>query len=637
MRRSLLYFVLTFCSLNAISAQEYEVRAIDGFGNNIQHPEWGSSGAIMLRATAPDFADDISEPKLDETFSRPNPREISNALFDQNSNFGDPLNLSDFTWSFGQFIDHDVTFSPDGSELLDNIVIPDDDQYFLPKSKLYMFRSAEAPGTGTSPENPRQNLNSITAFIDASNVYGSRPEVANYLRTFTDGKLKVSEGNLLPWNTTTGNVNDPVDYSAPHMDDPTHQLKKFFVAGDARANENPLLTSFHTLFVREHNRLCDDIIAKHPGWNDERIYQEARRWLIGYIQNIVFNEWLPAMGLDLPEYNGYNPNINPGIMNEFSAAAFRIGHTLINTNILRLTRNGETVSQGNINLKDAFFNPLAILNVGGLDPYFQGMATQVQQDMDTKVVNDVRNFLFGSPAAGGLDLVSININRGRERGLPSLNKLRLGMGKPAHKTFLSLTGNQQLADVLESVYKDVNFVDPWVGMLAEKKINGALMGELMMHIIRTQFRNLRDGDRFYFENEELFTEEDIAKIKATTMRDIIMRNTDIQLMQDEVFKAMPTNMIPEGPELFPLSLEAAVYPNPITTNDLHVKVFLNNDSEFSVKIYSFDAKLCLDKTLHGYQGDNYYTINLPDNMSAGYYNIVISNDKNFNVVKLIKQ
>ena len=96
-------------------------------------------------------------------------------------------------------------------------------------------------GTGTDPSNPRQHGNGITGWIDASNVYGSDIDRATWIRTFSDGKMKISNYNLLPWNTVTGNINDEIDFNAPFMADDTRSLTKYFVAGDIRANENPLL------------------------------------------------------------------------------------------------------------------------------------------------------------------------------------------------------------------------------------------------------------------------------------------------------------------------------------------------------------------------------------------------------------
>jgi len=306
----------------------------------------------------------------------------------------------DFRQQHIQFIDHDITLVHNNAAESLDIEVPADDLTFTPGTSIPMSRNAVVSGTGTEEGNPREYQNAITAFIDGSTVYGSTDEVANWLRTFEDGKLKVSSNEMLPWNTKDLSFNDVVDAEAPQMDNNGGQLTKFYIAGDERANENPLLLAMHTLFVREHNRQCDIEKQAHPGWNDERLYQSARRIVIAEIQNIVYYEWLPALGLKLAPYSGYKDNIAPRIFNEFSAAAFRMGHTLINSDIIRMTNEGNEVSGGNIQLRDAFFNPSVVNLAGGVDPYLKGMATQVQQDFDCKVIDDVRNFLFGAPGQG---------------------------------------------------------------------------------------------------------------------------------------------------------------------------------------------------------------------------------------------
>src|SRR5207244_2105411 len=103
---------------------------------------------------------------------------------------------------------------------------------------------------------------------------------------------------------------------------------QLFAAGDVRANENIELTAVQTLFVREHNRIAGQLQAAHPGWNDEQLYQEARRLVIAELQIITYTEWLPALlGPNaLPAYAGYRANVNPSISNEFSTAMFRLDH-----------------------------------------------------------------------------------------------------------------------------------------------------------------------------------------------------------------------------------------------------------------------------------------------------------------------
>ncbi len=128
----------------------------------------------------------------------------------------------------------------------------------------------------------------------------------------------------------------------------------------------------------------------------------SRRIIGAKIQAIVYEEWLPTLGVHLPEYNGYDALVNPGIMNVFSVAAYRYGHTVVNSTIVRMNNEGNLIPAGNILLRNAFFNPIVLVESGGVDPFLIGMATQVEQDFDCKLVHDLRNFLFGPPGFGGL-------------------------------------------------------------------------------------------------------------------------------------------------------------------------------------------------------------------------------------------
>lgn len=543
MKKNLLF--LSLLSLNSISVLFSQVqdvanyRTIDGSQNNFDNVLWGAGNTPLLQVTDLGFSDGYSAVG---GLDRPNPREVSNSLFNQDSPLGDPFGLSDFIWVWGQFIDHDIGLTGDGPEPI-FINVPAGDPWFDPfgagTAIIPMHRNAFASNSGTDPANPRRYLNQITAFIDGSGVYGSDLDRANWLRTFTGGRLKTSEGNLLPYNTTTGEFDDPIDDTAPHMDNATGISTTIFVAGDARASENPLLASMHTLFVREHNRQCALLSAKHPAWTDEELYQHARKIVGALIQSIVYDEWLPAMGLQLPAYNGYDSSENPQLFNVFTAAAFRMGHTLLSSNLMRLDNEGNVIPQGNMNLQDAFFNPFAIQETGGIEPFLKGMGVQVQQEFDAKVISDVRNFLFGQPGFGGLDLASININRGRERGLPDFNTVRENFGLSRYHFFQQINSSAAIFTRLLSLYGDINDVDPWVGMLAERTQPGAIFGPTVYEILRQQFTALRDGDRFYYWNDPVLSEEEKQYINATSLRDIIMYNTDIDLMQDDVFGALP--------------------------------------------------------------------------------------------------
>ena len=528
--------------------QELDVnlyRTIDGTFNNLRNPEWGSAGEnLRLLVSQMGYSDGISAPS---GINRPNPREISNTIFAQDLSDRDPLLLSDFTWSFGQFIDHDIGLTPDNEEEA-SIPVPTGDFHFDPRetgqATIAMHRNLFDPATGTSADNPRRHPNTITAYLDGSSVYGSDAERVDWLRTHEGGFLKMSAGNLLPFNTVNGEFEGEIDRDAPHMDDPVGLFPKQFVAGDPRANENPLLLGFHTLFAREHNRICNVLARENPDWGDEELFQYARKIVGGLIQVVVYNEWLPVMGVRLEPYEGYDPDINAQLFNSFTGAAFRVGHTLLSGNLNRVMRDGRDHPEGPVQLRRAFFNPLLVMEEGGIDVFLKGMGEQVQQSFDQLVVNDIRNFLFGPPGSPGLDLASININRGRERGLPDFNSIRVGLGLEPYQLFRNINSSNRITSNLFSLYRDVNEIDAWVGMLSEtKQTTSNLFGETITTFMALQFRNLRDGDRFFFENDPVLSESDKASIRNTSLHDIIMRNTEIGLIQSEVFKAMPHEQI----------------------------------------------------------------------------------------------
>ena len=143
--------------------------------------------------------------------------------------------------------------------------------------------SAYDPTTGTSTSNPLQQINAVTSYLDLSNVYGSTPEVAAALRTFSGGQLKTSPGNMLPYNNL--NYFTQAQLNALNMANSSQELPSadLFAAGDVRANENVELTALQTLFVRNHNLIASELQQDNPHdfgystWTDEELYQEAPR------------------------------------------------------------------------------------------------------------------------------------------------------------------------------------------------------------------------------------------------------------------------------------------------------------------------------------------------------------------------
>ncbi len=376
--------------LSVALAQEF--RTIDGSGNHLTDPAMGSTGTPLVRQIGSDYADGISDPAGP---SRPSARLVSNLLCAQTGSIPNTQGASDFLWQWGQFIDHDIDLTPtdDGNPLATlPITVPAGDPFFDPT------------GTGTATigftrsifeatSSPREQLNAITAWIDASNVYGSDAARAQALRTLDGtGRMLTSVGDLLPFNAA----------GFPNAQPPGIDPALFFLAGDVRANEQVALTAMHTLFVREHNRLAAEIAFANPGFTGDEIYLHARRIVGAQLQRITYEEFIPALlgPAALPAYTGYNPTLDAGIRNIFSAACYRFGHSMLSPTLRRFGEGGMTIAGGDLPLAAAFFSPEALILDGGIEPILRGLAAQPSQAIDPKVIGSVRNFLFGPPRCG---------------------------------------------------------------------------------------------------------------------------------------------------------------------------------------------------------------------------------------------
>lgn len=517
-------------TLSSLFSQEF--RSFDGSGNNLTAPEMGSANTALVRFLPSDYEDTVSEPSGGD---RQSAREISNLVCDQAGvSIPNSVNASDYLWQWGQFLDHDIDLTGGNRAEPFPILVPMGDPFFDATSSgnatILLSRSQYIAGS-----NPREQMNEISAWIDASNVYGSDLARASELRTNDGtGKLQTSAGNLLPFNTQ-GLANASPPGLPPEV---------FFLAGDVRANEQVGLTAMHTLFVREHNRLAEEIALDDPGLTGEEIYLRARQIVGAQMQKVTYSEFLPLLlgPTAIPPHSGYDSNVNAGIMNCFSTAAYRFGHSLLSSTLLRIGIDGVQSPEGHLPLASAFFSPAAIIEDGGIEPILRGLAVQRSQDVDPLVNGAVRNFLFNPPGAGGFDLASLNIQRGRDHGLPSYNQARDELGLPVRTSFAEITSDVNRQQALSTAYGgDVDKIDLWVGGLSEDHLSLALVGETFHAIIRSQFLALRDGDRFWYQDD--LDAATLADVESTTLADIIRRNTTAMDIQDDVFTVSTPDFI----------------------------------------------------------------------------------------------
>ncbi len=496
-------------------------RTIDGTCNNTSDPtrcDWGATNIPVFREIPAVYGQPDPLNSLNGQ-GRPNPRDISNRICNQPYDIRSSINLTSMMFTWGQFLDHDIDISPEGEEDA-SIPVPANDPIFT--GVIPFHRSAVFPGTGANGI-PREQENLITSWVDASNVYGSDNARATWLRTFQNGKLKTSAGNLLPFNTTDGEFASPIDANAPSMagdTDFTGNPTKVFVAGDLRANEQSGLVSMHTLFLREHNRICDQLVAQGIT-NDETIYQTAREQVIATIQLITYYEFLPALGINISSdfTDTYDPTVRPDIMNVFSTAAYRLGHTMVSSSIPLIDENCNPVGNGSITLVEAFFNP-SIITTYGIEPVLKGLSEQNQQEIDVRIIDNLRNFLFGN-----LDLATFNIQRGRDHGLPDYNTVRFHFTGTTANSFSDITSDPVFRDSLESVYGTTDDVDLWVGLLAEDHLFNSAVGATLHAILAEQFTRIRDGDFYFFTRNPQFTT--LPFISENRLRNVINRNTTL--------------------------------------------------------------------------------------------------------------
>lgn len=502
-------------------APAFPVRTIDGRAN---HPAQVGAAGNSFRRLVPR---DTPRPS-----SLPDPRRVSDALLaypDDVWTQPDPRGRSILFASFGQFLSHDISLRAK-RERPSFVEVGPGDSMFPLGARLPFAPNDLHPDTG-------EPYNRVTGWIDASMVYGSDRCRALALRRFERGELRVSPGDQLPRYghdhhrricippASGFNDCDPELENENPRREPETEL---FLAGDVRANENPVLLSLHTIFLREHNRRANELALRHPRWDDERLYQEARRWVGALMQAITFEEYAPRLlgAGTLPPYGGYRPEVAADPSVEFAAAAFRFGHSQMGPTLFRNAPNGERFRFSDVSLKAGYFaTPLYEQADGGPGAWLTGAAEFPAEPVDLAIVDDLRNYMFGG-LRGGLDVATMNIAVGRESIAGTFNDLRRALGLPPVANFAQLTDDASLVRDLRRLYDSVDRVDPWIALLAEssnESMDRSVDGLTLRTVLAEEFLRLRDGDRFYYENDPALRQER-EEIASTRLRAVIRRN-----------------------------------------------------------------------------------------------------------------
>ncbi|XP_048386969.2 peroxidasin homolog isoform X1 [Stegostoma tigrinum] len=549
-------------------------RSHDGTCNNLQHPMWGASLTAFERLLKPVYENGFNLPRginrnqFYNGFPLPLPRLISTSLVGTETITPDDQ-YTHMLMQWGQFLDHDIDLTvaalslsrfSDGqhcSSVCTNdppcfpILVPQNDPRVRNGARCMFFvRSSPVCGSGMTSllmesVYPREQINQLTSYIDASNVYGSSDQEAEEIRDLASQRGLLKQGiahrlgkPLLPFAT-----GPPTECMRDENESPI----PCFLAGDQRSNEHMGLTSMHTVWFREHNRIATELLKLNPHWDGETIYHESRKIVGAQMQHITYSHWLPKILGDIGmkkigDYKGYDPNVNSGIVNVFATAAFRFGHSLINPILYRLDDTFQPIPQGHLPLHKAFFSPFRIVNEGGIDPLLRGLfAVPGKMRIPTELVNtELTERLFSMAHAVALDLASMNIQRGRDHGIPPYNDYRVYCNLSSAHEFEDLKNeikNPQIREKLMNLYGTPLNIDLFPALLVEDLIPGTRLGPTLLCLLVTQFKRLRDGDRFWYESPWVFSPAQLTQIKQTSFARVLCDNGDnITRIQPDVFR-----------------------------------------------------------------------------------------------------
>ncbi|VDN04297.1 unnamed protein product, partial [Thelazia callipaeda] len=529
----------------------YEYQRYDGWFNNLANPHWGTVGAHLHRDAPSKYLDGVY--MIDG--SLPSARVISEIVFKGPSGIRNKRNITTMLAFFSQVIAYEIMQSTlVGCPLeMHKIPVAKCDAVFDTQCKggteIPFVRAKYDKNTGHGFNVPREQVNERTSWIDASFLYSTQEPWVATLRSWRNGSLL--EGSMKGYPPLNGPHIPLINPAPPQI----HRLmnpERLFMLGDPRINENPGLLSLGLILYRWHNIQARRIQESHPNWTDEEVFQSARRWVIATLQKITLYDFLPVILADrdaVPPYEKYKPYVPPGISHAFATAAFRFSHTIVPPALLFRKRNNgkcefrdEVGGYPALRLCQNWWNAQDIVQEYSVEEIVLGMASQIAEGEDAIVVEDLRDFVFGPMHFTRLDVVSTSIMRGRDNGLPSYNELRKSYNlSPRNWTTINTELYKEKPEMfqeLEKLYNgDISKLDAYVGGMLET--NGKGPGELFGAIILDQFLRLRDGDRFWFENtlNGMLTEDEIAKIHSTTLRDIIRETTFINEheLQENVF------------------------------------------------------------------------------------------------------
>ncbi len=525
-------------------------RTADGSWNNLEDPKEGAAGTRFLRNV--DLA--AIRPETGTQLLTPNPREISRKLLTRDTDkTGAPvmkevpfLNLLAASWiqfMNGDWINHGEIRYTDVIE----VPLPEDDpardRYW--QTKMFIGKTqADPTRMDGSEQAATSSINEVTHWWDGSQIYGSDQATQDRLRSGVDGKLRLNSDGTLP-----------LDRKGVEE---TGFTRNWWVG----------LAMLHTLFVREHNAVCDHLKAAYPGWDDNRLFNVARLVNAAVMAKIHSVEWTPAIlpnpALDaalnanwfgiltnllhtgkarktVADINVNNPELGGVVGNQIEKHGRGFGlseeftevyrlHSLLPEKLALRRRQGNGAAELVPFQQTRQSGSGKITRRYALADLFFSFGTQHPGQL---VLNNYPRFMQALSIPGNpfFDMGTVDIVRARERGVPRYNEFRRQLGLNPIRTFEDLTDNVEHVRKLKEVYggaaDDVEKLDLLIGTLAEgyrPKLFG--FGETMFQIFILNATRRLQADRFYTDcyNADIYTPEGLRWIDATDFKTVILRH-----------------------------------------------------------------------------------------------------------------
>lgn len=505
-----------------MGARRLYARSDDGGHNDLASPGMGAAGApfgrnVPLDAGWPD----------PDSLMVPNPRAVSEAVLKRGAfQPVEALNLLAAAWI--QFMTHDW-FAHDIDPSKDHVLPPaGPGQAPMPVAHT---ATEPAPG-GTRPPTAR---NRVTHWWDGSQVYGSDTATVQRLRTGQGGKLRVGRGGRIPRSAETGL--------------PEVGFSDNWWLG---------LDLMHSVWVLEHNAICDHLAEHFPVWGDQALFDRARlinsalmakihtvEWTTAILQHpalqVAMNaNWWGLQGEESHELVGRLSDSEvvsgiPGSEKDHHGAPFQMTEEFVSVyrmhpllpDSIELRTIDDDARVGEVPMQDAIFkNATAVVENNELDDllYSFGLAHP-----GALTLRNYPNWLRDIRLPGGrtIDLAAVDILRDRERGVPRYCAFRRLLRLKAPECFADLTDDAELAATLERVYDgDIEKVDTMVGMFAETPPDGFGFSDTAFRIFILMASRRLKSDRFFTDDytADVYTQPGLDWVEDSTMKTVLIRH-----------------------------------------------------------------------------------------------------------------